>query len=108
MRDVDARMRALVFAFPTLQRTPSALLSPWDPEAFAEFWACGSGGEKDAALFVLSVWNPATDWIEYGLARPRSEDGKPSGRFDMHTALGNWDQRHRVAFVTWCGAPWWP
>jgi len=101
---VDERMLELVHSFPTLQRTPLALFEPWDPEAFASYWTVGSGGEKDAALFVLSVWNPSTDWNEWGLSR----GGERGGFFNMHTALGNWDHAHRAAFLEWCREPWWP
>lgn len=101
---LDLRMYELVQRFPTLRRTPAGLFTPWDPEAFAEYWAVGSGGEKDAALFVLSVWNPGTDWTEWGLSR----GGDRAGFFDVHRALGNWDEKHRRAFMQWCASPWWP
>lgn len=103
------RLQALILSFPTLRRTPEELLPTpaWDPIRFAQFWATGSGGEKDAALFVLSVWNPETDWAaqkdSHGLRRRVAE----SGRFDLHTALSNWDPEHRAAFVAWCKDPWW-
>jgi len=108
MAPVALRMLELVQSFPTLRDTPQAFFEPWDPEAFAESRRAGSGGEKDAALFVLSVWNPSTDWSEYGLTRHSSRNGEPCGFFDMHTALGNWDDKHRAAFLAWCAAPWWP
>lgn len=96
-------MVALVLSFPTLARgTDRKLLEPrFDAVRFAERWASGSGGERDAALFVLSVWNPDDDWRGSGLDR----DG--SGRFALHTALANWDSEHRAAFVAWCADPWW-
>jgi hypothetical protein len=101
---IDERMYELASRFPTLQRTPRELFAPWQPERFAEFWVGGSGGEKDAALFVLSVWNPSTDWNEWvGLTR----GGERGGIFDMHRALGNWDEKHREAFVAWARRPWW-
>lgn len=103
MTDIDVRMLELVLTFPTLQRTPLELFNPWDPERFAEAWAAGSGGEKDAALFVLSVWNTCTDWSQWGLTR----GGERGGFFDVHRALGNWDHMHRRAFIAWCADPWW-
>jgi hypothetical protein len=108
MTEIDLRMCDLVQSFPTLRRTPESLFVPWDPEAFAEYWAVGSGGEKDAALFVLSVWNPSTDWEQQGLTRGASELGiDDGGRFNLHRALGNWDDKHRAAFIAWCKEPWW-
>lgn len=104
-------MRHLVESFPTLRRgTDPKLLEPrFDARRFAERWATGSGGERDAALFVLSVWNPGDDWSQFGLTRPSSTGmGTDCGFFDLHTALGNWDEAHRAAFVAWCAAPWWP
>lgn len=95
------RIQQLAASFPTLARRP-ATYEPWDAEAFARAWAAGSGGELDAALFVLSVWDPEMDWSVFGLQR------KGSGRFNMHTALGNWDRAHRQAFLYWAEAPWWP
>lgn len=99
-------MLALAYSFPTLRKTPAEMFAPFDAEAFARCWAPGSGGEKDAALFVLSVWNPETDWREIGLLA--RDDGPTGGRFDVHRALGNWDNEHARAFLAWAAAPWWP
>lgn len=103
MTEIDSKMYDLVESFPTLQRTPVTLFLPWDPERFAEYWTTGSGGEKDAALFVLYVWNPHTDWSQWGLSR----GGERAGYFDLHRALSNWDEGHRAAFVAWAKDPWW-
>jgi hypothetical protein len=99
---VTEAMGELAASFPTIARRPDTF-QPWDAVAFAEAWATGSGGEKDAALFVLSVWDPANDWSEFGLTR----GGERGGRFDVHRALGNWDNEHRAAFVDWASDPWW-
>jgi hypothetical protein len=106
-------LRALIESFPTLRRgTDPELLPPpgrypqdysWDPEPFAERWTVGSGGEIDAALFVLSVWNAHENWAEYGLTR----GGARGGFFNLHTAMGNWDELHRAAFLSWASNPWW-
>ena len=99
------RLERLVRSFPALRLTPATLVHPWDPAAFASYYRCGSSGEKDAALFVLSVWNPQTDWRRVAkLARDRSPTG---GLFDVHRALGNWDRRNRAAFLEWAQNPWW-
>lgn len=100
--NVHQRLQALALTFPTLHQTPDEIWGGphWDPIAFAQYWAKGSGGELDAALFVLSVWNATTDWSEW-----ITRNGK--GRFDVHTALSNWDSEHRAAFVAWVKDPWW-
>ena len=100
------RLECLARSFPALQRAPSDLFqSSWDAVRFAEHYRTGSGGEKDAALFVLSVWNPTTNWRKVArLARDRTPMG---GFFDVHRALGNWDPAHRRAFLEWARDPWW-
>lgn len=66
-----------------------------------------SHGEACSARFLLGVWNPATDWTE--IAR---EEGFPNPeaaqRFDLHEAMGVWDEHYRGAFIQWCLSPWWP
>jgi len=107
---------ALARSFPTLAdvdvghfegRGPSTVGFRADDgaEAFATWARVHGGGGRDAALFVLSVWNSSTDWREVaGLSR---DDGPTGGRFDVHRALGNWDERHRGAFLAWAANPWW-
>jgi len=109
LTDRCLRMIALVESFPTIRRTSLDHqldeYGDWDAVRFAKSWLCGSGGEKDAALFVLSVWNPETDWEDTaGLTR----GGERGGFFNVHQALGNWDDGHRAAFLAWARKPWWP
>jgi hypothetical protein len=101
-----APIERLARSFPALEVAPSRLFYPaWDPVRFAENYRAGSGGEKDAALFVLSVWNPTTNWWKVArLARDRTPLG---GYFDVHRALGNWDPSNRSAFLEWAKDPWW-
>ncbi len=117
-------LRALARSFPTLEKTPDEFFESagapvmngiGDAITFAKGdeyldsgshffarWArAGGGGQCDAALFVLSVWNWMDDWSGDGLTRG------DSGRFDVHRALGNWDPGHRAAFVAWAREPWW-
>ena len=99
------RLEHLARSFSALKSAPTELFHPWDAVRFAGHYRCGSGGEKDAALFVLSVWNPTTDWGKLArLARDRSPTG---GLFDVHRALGNWDIANRAAFLEWARDPWW-
>lgn len=86
-------MLLLVNSFPTLRDTP---LREWDPEVL-DNWACGSEPSEAAvfaAQFVLSVWNPTTEW--------------KCGAFSVSVAMGIWDDKHRAAFLEWAQRPWWP
>lgn len=99
------RLERLARSFTALKSAPAALFHPWDALQFADYYRTGSGGEKDAALFILSVWNPTSNWRTLArLARDRSPTG---GLFDVHRALGNWDAENRQAFLEWARDPWW-
>lgn len=91
------RMVELGQSFPSLRRAPLAdKHGHFDARYFAR-WAnrsLYSSGERHAARFILSVWNPRVRWA--------------IGRFDLHDALGTWDLEHRAAFARWTAAPWWP
>jgi hypothetical protein len=104
--DLMVRFERLARSFTALRRAPHALFQPWDALRFAEFYRPGSSGEKDAALFVLSVWNPSTNWKR--LAKLSRDRGPTGGFFDVHRALGNWDDANRAAFLEWARNPWWP
>jgi hypothetical protein len=103
-------LQALAESFPTLcGRIPLEFFDTrgglLDACAFAAWARPLSGGEREAVLFVLSVWNSSTNWHEAaGLCR---SDGPMGGRFDVHRALGTWDQAHRDAFLAWARDPWW-
>lgn len=88
------RMTALALSFPTLHAPDG--VSPWDAERL-EAWL-GSGapghGARCAGRFVLSVWSSYREW--------------QCGRFDLHEALGCWDDEHHRAFLAWILRPWWP
>lgn len=120
-------MEALVRSFPTLSAAPARFFGPFEPLwggtpegrigfrnngrgehgsiLFARWCAeTGGGGQRDAGLFVLSVWGGAgEDWNQW-LSRG---DGPTGGKFCLHRALGNWDAKHRAAFVAWASDPWW-
>lgn len=87
-------MLALCAAFPSLQGKPG--VTPWNAEDL-DRWTqtpAPTTGSLAAARFVLSVWNPSTEW--------------KAGPFDLHGALQSWDQPHREAFLRWASDPWWP
>jgi hypothetical protein len=83
----EQKMSALAKSFPTLEDAPG--VEPWDPAGLNR-WASGpapSSGARHAARFVLSVWN----W---------------NNRFDVHSAIRVWDDRHVAAFAAWALKPW--
>jgi hypothetical protein len=92
--DYGRRMSALALSFPSLLDADG--IAPWEPLHFERWMRSGAPGHgaKCAGRFVLSVWNPSTRW--------------KCGRFDLHDALGIWDNPHRAAFLAWARAPWWP
>jgi hypothetical protein len=84
-------------AFPSLARIQPPGLRPWDPSLFQRWLrnAAVSPGERDAALFVWSVWS-GNEPVARGL------------RFDAMEAIARWDDEHRAVFRAWAAAPWWP
>jgi hypothetical protein len=95
MTNYSEKMTELALSFPTLSETAQGVIDPWT-DAAPVLRAIRGGGHCHGALcalrFVLSVWNP----YEYGK------------KFDMHEALGVWDNEHRAAFLAWVKDPWWP
>jgi len=96
-------MEALVASFPCLRKAVGG--SPWDAFRFAR-WATQtelSPADRQAAAFVLAVWNGGDEdgawWNEkpYGV-----------GRFDLVLATALWDRRHKEAFGKWFANPFWP
>ncbi len=99
-RDGRQAMAALGQLFPSMRGVPG--VEPWSVEELIAW--CNSGaptsGSGWAARFLLAVWNPGTDWTEFGL---------PSrGKFDLMEAWSCWDDPHRAAALQWLEAPFWP
>lgn len=88
----SARLLALARSFPSLDRKLPADFE-WDPLGFVAILRGASHGERCAAQFVLSVWNPTARFSV--------------GKFDLQDAIGTWDREHRAAFAAWCREPWW-
>src|SRR5262245_44215047 len=88
------KLTALALSFPTLRGADG--VSPWDAERLEAWLTSGTPGHgaRCAGRFVLSVWNPYCEW--------------KCGSFELHEALGCWDNKHRDAFSAWCAQPWWP
>lgn len=99
-RDGREAMTALSRLFPTLRGVPGT--DPWDVDAFLAWSQSGAltSGSGWAARFLLSVWNPRTDWREYGFPG--------AGRFDLMEAWDLLDDPHRAAIRAWLDAPFWP
>ncbi len=97
MNDDETRAREKMTAF--AQTFPSIWdasgVEPWDPSEL-EIWGNGprSHGERVSAQFLLTVWDPSTDWS--------------CGHFDLMEALPVWDPEHHKAFMRWAANPWWP
>jgi hypothetical protein len=93
-KQYGARMTALAESFPTLRDADG--VRPWDAQRLEAWLLSGAPGHgaSCAGRFVLSVWNSYDEWR--------------SGRFDLHEALGCWDDKHRRAFLAWSVQPWWP
>ena len=106
--DTCAAMTVLAHSFPVIARDADGI-APWDVDRFL-FWLCGpapSSGALHAGRFLLSVWNPSTDWIEQ--AREKGIDGAGAAkRFDLFDSVGVWDDAHRLACMVWIEAPFWP
>jgi hypothetical protein len=67
----------------------------FDPDDLARNMRYWSHGEKLAARFILTVWNP-------------SEARKRGWRFDAAEALAVWDSDNRAAYIAWCRNPIYP
>jgi hypothetical protein len=108
-------MTALGRLFPTMVRFDGSTvpgIDPWDPVELVRWLNTSgepTGGSRQAALFLLSVWN-ADDWTSFGLKRRRQQKGQPRriGRWDMTDAWAIWDDGHRAAALAWMTNPFWP
>jgi hypothetical protein len=89
-------MQSLIDAFPCLRRKGVRWKTGDMNDGSADFEAQISGmssGEREAALFVLQVWNPYTK-------------RHASRRFNVVEALNRWDEGNRAAFIAYCSDPW--
>ena len=107
MAETDNRMLDLARSFPSLRRKLRAAES-FDAMSLWEAAQPWSHGEKCAAAFVLSVYNPKGEWSLPEGHEDRFPDSPAPLPFDFHDAYGVWDDEPRQAFVKWAQAPWWP
>ena len=103
----EIRMFNLARSFPSLRRKlePSEGFDALGLWRAAQPW---SHGERCAAAFVLSVWNPKGEWTLPEGHEDRETDSPAPLPFDFHDAYGVWDDEHRQAFLAWARDPWWP
>lgn len=103
--DYRKAMTQLAEMFPTMHGVPG--INPWDVDTLIK-WMNGpapTSGSWNAAMFLLGVWNPTTDWKkECGLKTRKGVNG----RFDFFRAFGCWDEDHLKAFMIWFNTPFWP
>jgi hypothetical protein len=92
-RDGREAMTTLAALFPSMRGVPGT--DPWNVEMLIEWSNSGAptSGSIWAARFLLSVWNPSTNWSEFGLPG--------AGKFDVHEAWSCWDDVHRAAAMKW-------
>jgi hypothetical protein len=117
-KDNRAQMTALGRLFPTMLRRDGTTVPGIDPWDSAELvtWLNTSGeptsGSRQAAMFLLSVWN-GDDWTAHGLKVRKIPPGgwkgaRRIGRFDFNDAWACWDEGHRNAALAWLTNPFWP
>ena len=102
----DMRIAQLAQTFPSLRGKPG--VAPWDVLAFLKWAMVASHGELLAAKFVLSVWNPSTDWGELAVERKIMKKGGAFTRFDLFEAMNVWDDLHVRAMAAWMNRPFFP
>ena len=93
----------LLKSLPSLERIGAPVSQPFDAIQFLR-WQCASNGispgEALAGRLVLTVWDPASDWVavarEHGCRRPEM-----AARFDMFEAAAKWDPQHLHALAKW-------
>jgi hypothetical protein len=94
-------MVLLCESFHSLRGAPGT--HPWNQHTFAT-WASGgkTDAERQAAAFVLSVWNGNN------LAPWWSKKPFRVSVFDATLACAIWDEQNRAAFIAWCNDPFYP
>lgn len=101
-------MTRLAKSFPSLRHAPG--VEPWNVDKFLPWATSGvlSHGEVLAAKFVLSVWNPGTDWEDVAREGGLLDEGQRFRRFDLFEAMNVWDSAHVRAALTWLESPFFP
>ena len=79
----EQRIVRLARSFPSLERADG--LTPWDVVRFLG-WAlspASTSGNWAAAMFVLQVWNPSTDWARLALDEGLIDPPTPNPHLDI-------------------------
>lgn len=96
--------------FPSLVGVPG--INPWNEDELLRWLFSGAptSGSREAALFLLGVYNGTTDWTAFAKGEGLLPAKAPADalRFDLFHAMGVWDARHVEAFLAWIDAPFWP
>ena len=92
------QMENLCASFPCLRGRMGTL--PWNQHDFAAGIPGMSSAEKQAATFVLSVWNGGNHhpWWKR----------QSKVLFDAVYAMQLWDEQNQAAFLAWCENPFYP
>lgn len=97
-------MSELAELFPTMRGVPGT--RPWDVHKLMAWMNTGAPthGSWYAAMFLLGVWNPHTNWKQEGVKMKKEATGK----FDLFRAMQGWDQQHIDAAMEWIQNPFFP
>lgn len=96
------KMSLLANRFPTMRGIMGT--NPWNVDELIAWLNSGAptSGSKWAAMFLLGVWNPETNWHTVGLKKSRP------AKFDFFSAVAAWDRMHIEAMQEWVNNPFWP
>lgn len=94
----EEKMAALAELFPSMRE----VALPWDVHRLIGWLNSGAptSGSRQAAYFLLNVWNRDTNW--------KTEGVRGWKQFDVVHACGIWDEAHLRAFLAWVAAPFFP
>jgi hypothetical protein len=104
-KDLCQAMTELANLFPTMRGVPGT--DPWNVDQLAAWMNTGAptSGSWWAAMFLLGVWNPHTNWKKECGIKMRKD---ATGKFDLFLAMHVWDHQHVEAAREWTANPFWP
>jgi len=102
----EMRISQLAQTFPCLRGKPG--VAPWDVMKLLRWAMVASHGEALAVKFVLSVWNPSTDWEEFAIEQKIMKKGCSFSRFNLSEAMHCWDSANIAALAAWINRPFFP
>ena len=106
-RNPYVKLSDLAETFPTLRNREG--VRPFNAQQLANT-AAGphfSNAGRQAAAFVLSVYNSSVDWHRPYRDKLYPENNRKAlAPFNPGLALAVWDLEHRRAFQAWAADPW--